>query len=88
MKDDTFELLSKMYGEFSEFRVETNERLDGIETKFDKLHGDVLRVEQDHGKKLQSLFDRYQQTYEKIEIIEEKIDDLSDKVDKHDINIR
>lgn len=68
MEDKTFELLSRMYGEFTEFRKETNERLD-------KVEGHLTRLENEHGKKLDALFDGYKQTYEKLEAIEEKFDD-------------
>lgn len=81
MEDKTFELLTKMYGEFTEFKDNTNKKLD-------KLHEDVLCMEQDHGSKLQALFDGYKQTYEKLEVVEDKLDTLSEKVDRHDIKIQ
>jgi len=81
MEDKTFELLTKMYSEFTEFKDSTNKKLD-------KLHEDVLRMEQDHGGKLQVLFDGYMQHDRKLYVIEQKLDALADKVDRHDIKIQ
>ena len=81
MKDESFELLTKMYSEFTEFRKESKADIQG-------LKNDVLRIEHDHGQKLEALLDGYKQTYEKLEAIEEKVDNLSGKVDQHDIKIQ
>ena len=48
MEDKTFELLTKMYSEFADFRKEVNDKLD---KKADK--SDIVRMENDHGKKLE-----------------------------------
>ena len=45
MEGKTFELLEEMYVEFSEFRKETREELQG-------LKNDIIRIENRHGKKL------------------------------------
>ena len=81
MENKTFELLTKMYGEFTS-------RFDKIETDIQGLKKDVLRIENEHGNKLEALFDGYKQTYEKLDVIEDKLDTLSEKVDRHDIKIQ
>lgn len=81
MEDKTFELLTKMYSEFTEFKDSTNKKLD-------KLHDDVLRMEHDHGEKLQILFDGYMQHDRKLDVIEQKLDNLAEKVDRHEIKIQ
>ena len=81
MEDKTFELLSKMYGEFTEFREETNTRLDYVERHIARLENKV-----DNNSK--ALFDGYKQVYEKLETVEGKVDKLSEKVDRHDIKIQ
>jgi len=48
MEDKTFELLEKMYREFSEFKKETNKR-------FDEPENFVIRIE----NKMYALFDSY-----------------------------
>ncbi len=68
MEDKTFELLTKTYSEFTGFRKEVNEKLD---KKADK--SDIVRMENDHGQKLQALFDGYKQNTEKLEHIEKEV---------------
>ena len=81
MEDKSFEFLTKIYHELTEFRKETKGDIQ-------ELKNDVLRIEHDHGQKLEALFDGYKQSYEKLEVIDNKVDDLSEKVDKHDIKIQ
>lgn len=68
MEDKTFELLTKMYSEFTEFRKEINLKLD---KKADK--SDIARLENEHGQKLQALFDGYKQNAEKLDRIEKEV---------------
>ena len=81
MEDKSFELLERMYSEFTDFRKETTEKLDGLKK-------DVLRIENDHGKKLEALFDGYKKHERQLDTIEQKVDDISEKVDRHDIKIQ
>ena len=81
MKDDTFDLLSKMYSEFTEFRKETKQDMQTLQNQ-------VTGLEFDLKKDISSLYDGYKQVYEKLEVIEDKVDILSDKVDRHDIKIQ
>lgn len=60
MEDKTFELLSKMYGEFSEFRKE-------ITQKVQENSNHIIRLENEFGSKIDGLLDGYKQTYEKLE---------------------
>jgi hypothetical protein len=80
VEDKTFELLEKMYSEFSEFRKETN-------TRFNKVEGHITRLEIEHGKKLDTLFDGYKQLAEGQEEIKSQLTELSFKVEKQDIQI-
>lgn len=61
MEDKTFELLTKMYGEFTEFRKDMNSFRKETKEDIRSLKNDVLRIEQEHGKKLDALFDGYNQ---------------------------
>ena len=85
MEDKTFELLSKLYGEFSEFRKETNTRLDSLENGQKKIES---LIENDVKSDIKALYDGYKQTYEKLESLEIKVDDISSKVEKQDVEIR
>ena len=66
MEDKAFELIEKLYIEFTGFRKETRERFDGVDQK-------LTFIEQNHGKKLQALFDGYKQHSDQLDRIEEKV---------------
>jgi len=85
LEDKTFELLSKLYGEFSEFRKETNTRLNSLENGQKKIES---LIENDVKSDIKALYDGYKQTYEKLESLEIKVDDISSKVEKQDVEIR
>jgi hypothetical protein len=81
VEDKTFELLTKLYGEFTEFRQETRNDING-------LKNDVIRLENKLDNHSKALFDGYHQMYEKLEVVDDKLDALREKVDRHDIKIR
>jgi len=85
--DKTFELMEKMYSEFSEFRKETNQRFDGL--KFEIMHvgNHVTKIENEHGKKLDALFDGYKQTYEKLQEHDKRFDNVETKLDNLSIQV-
>jgi len=74
VEDKTFELLTKIYSEFSEFKDSTNKKLN-------KLHEDVLRMEQDHGNKLQALFDGHIQHERILNEHGKQLADINNKLD-------
>jgi len=85
MEDRTFELMEKLYNEFTSFRKETRERfegidkrLDGIDERLDSMDMRLLFIEQDHGKKLQALFDGYKQHSDQLDRIEAKVSEHED----------
>ncbi|MDD2497008.1 MAG: hypothetical protein PHT78_07580 [Desulfitobacteriaceae bacterium] len=83
MEDKTITLLEKLYIEFTKFREETNERFNkvderfnGIDERFNKvnadingLKSDVIRIENNHGTKLDALFDLYTQHTQQLDRI-------------------
>lgn len=73
MEDKTFEMMEKLYVEFTGFRKETRERFDGVNQRFDGIDRKLAFIEQDHGKKLQALFDGYKQHSDQLDRIEEKV---------------
>ena len=97
MEDKMFELVTKMYNEFSDFRKDMNEfKEDMNEFKEDMnefrketnkeirgLKNDVIRFE----NKLDAVFDGYKQTFEKLTVVEKKVDDISAKVERQDVEI-
>jgi len=82
MEDKTFELLTRMYSEINEQLNQINKKLD---TKADK--SDIIRMENDHGHKLDALFDGYKQLAEGQEDIKSQITALTAKVESQDVQI-
>ena len=73
MEDETYKLIEKMYIEFSK-------KFESIDNEFKELKSDVssikkivLHIEQDHGQKLEALFDGYKQNTEKLNRIEAEV---------------
>jgi len=86
LEDKIFELLEKMYvdikGELNDIKAELSRKADKT---------DIARIENDHGQKLDVLFDGYKQLHEKqaehdkrFDRIDAKLDNLSFKVSSHD----
>ena len=76
-----FDLMSKIYGELTEFRTETNER-------FDRIENDIVRIENKLDTNSKALFDGYNQTYEKVVAVEKAVNELSSKVEKQEVEIK
>lgn len=81
MEDKTFDLLTRMYNEFSS-------RFDGVEKDIRGLKNDVVCLENKLDNYSKALFDGYKQTYERLGVVEKKIDDISAKVDKQEVEIK
>lgn len=99
MEDKTFELLTKMYSEFSKRFDGVETRLGTLENKLGTLEGGQktiesrltkleLMIDNDVKKDLSALYDGYQKNHEKLIVLEQKIDDLSDRVDKQEVEIK
>ena len=61
-----FELMTKMYNKMQNGFKIVNERLDKVEKS-------VVNIENDHGKKLDALFDGYVQNSKKLTRIEKEV---------------
>lgn len=78
--DKLFELMSKMYGEMQDgFKnvdkrfEDVDKRFEEIDNKLDRIESRVTIIEEDHGKKLDMLFDGYKQNSEKLNRIEKEV---------------
>lgn len=91
MEDKTFELLTRIYSEFSS-------RFDCVEKNITDLKNDVaglknkvarieIKLEHDIEPKIQVLFEDRDVIHSKLDSIEQKIDVLTSRVDKQDIQI-
>jgi len=80
VEDKTFKLLEKMYIEFTNFRKETNERFDRVESDISglkkqgtSLESEVkktnITLEHDIKPKLEALFDGYTQNTQQLDRI-------------------
>ncbi len=61
-----FELMTKMYDKMQEGFKEVNNRLDKVEKT-------VIHIENDHGNKLEALFDGHKQNSDKLDRIEKEV---------------
>lgn len=77
MEDKTFELLTQLYKEFSEFRKETNSRFDKLE----------LSIENDIKPDIKATLDGYKQLAEGQEEIKDQLSDLKAKVTNQEVEI-
>lgn len=87
VEDKSFELLTKMYSEFSEFRKETNQRFDEVKSDIQKISYHVVKLENDLKPKIEIALEGYQAVSEKLTTLEDKIDNLPAKVENQDVQI-
>jgi predicted phage-related endonuclease len=92
VEDKTFELLTKMYSDFSKRFDNMENRLDNLENGQRKLEDGQRKletlIENDIKSDIKALYDGYHLTYEKLEAIERKVDDISVKVEMHEVEIK
>lgn len=90
-KDDTFELLTTMYADFTSQFKELKVKVSKLEGSVSKLEGTVskieLKLENQVDKKLGILLESQSETNQKLDRVERKVDNLSMKVEKHDLEI-
>lgn len=86
--EQLFEFMTKMYGDMQEGFKEVNSRIGNVEKEVKETRDKVTVIEQEHGKKLDVLFDGYKQTYEKLTDLEEKVDEINLKDERQDVEIK
>lgn len=90
-KDDTFELLTTMYADFTSQFKELGSYVSELKVKVSKLEGTVskieLKLENQVDKKLGILLEGQDETNQRLDRVERKVDNLSLKVEKHDLEI-
>jgi len=64
-----YDLLEKVYIELQE----TKDEVKGVKDEVKEVKDRVTIIEQDHGKKLDALFDGYKQNSEKLDRIEKEL---------------
>ena len=73
MEDKTFELFTKMYTELTGKMDIMQLKIDNIEGELDNVKKVVIKMENDHGNKLDALFDGYKQNTERLDRIEAQV---------------
>ncbi|HZK57681.1 MAG TPA: hypothetical protein VFD17_05150 [Clostridia bacterium] len=68
-----FEFMTKIYSEMKEGFKEANLRVDNLENEIKETKNKVIIIEQEHGKKLDVLFDGYKQNSDKLDRIEKEV---------------
>ena len=68
-----FEFMTKMYDEMQEEFKEVNLKVDNLGNEVNETKNKVIIIEQEHGKKLDALFDGYKQNSDKLDRIEEEV---------------
>lgn len=88
MEHKTFDLMTKMYSEFSEFRKEMSEFKNEMTEFKNETKNDIIRLENKIDTNSKALLDDYKQTYEKLTEIEKKVDSLYTKIEKQEVEIK
>ena len=76
--DDTFEFLTKIYSELTEFRKETNAKFDKVDSRLDKIE---VKLEHDIKNSLQSLHEGMSGNTSKLNEHTERLNTIENKVD-------
>jgi len=71
--EQLFEFMTKMYDEMQEEFKEVNLKVDNLGNEVKETKNKVIIIEQEHGKKLDALFDSYKQNSDKLDRIEEEV---------------
>lgn len=88
MENKMFELLTRMYNEFSNRFDRVEKNISGLKEDVTGLKEDVIRIENKLDSSTKALFDGYMQTHERLGILEKKVDELSGKFDRHEVEIK
>ena len=88
LEDKAFELLTKMYSEFSEFRKDITDKVENNSKEIKTVGNQVTKLENEFKTDAKALFDGYKQTYEKLGVLETKVDSISQKIEKQDVELK
>ena len=88
MEDNIFEFMEKLYADLksdiSSLKGDINSVKAELKVEIQSVGNQVARLENDHGKKLDALFDGYKQLAEGQEELKSQLHDLALKVDKQE----
>lgn len=91
MEDKTFELLTQMYSEFKEFRVETKTEFSLVNKRLGKLENSLIKVEtiieNEIRPNIKLSLEGYQAVYEKLQEHDDRFTNIEDKLEKQEVEI-
>lgn len=92
MSDKVFDLMEKMYIEFSGNFKKVDQRFEQIDQRFDSLEKRQTKIEvtieNEVLEKIKVLYDDNVEIKQSLSSIEKKIDNLTDIVENHEVRIR
>ncbi|UZW13237.1 hypothetical protein OSC52_15475 [Clostridium pasteurianum] len=68
-----FDLITKMYADLKNEIGGVKNELGEVKTRLGNVEKTVIKIEDEHGKKLGALFDGYKQNSEKLEEIKKEV---------------
>lgn len=84
MEDKIFEFMEKMY---ADLKSEIKSVKVDLSAEIQKVSNQVVKLEQEHGAKLEALLDGYKQLTEGQEEIKGQLQDLQSKVSNQEVEI-
>lgn len=85
--DARFEQIDERFEQVDARFEQIDERFEQVDGRIDNLEKTVLRIEQEHGEKLQALFD-FQKTQEQVnERVLSSLERIEEKLEIHDTQI-
>lgn len=102
MEDKTFEMIEKLYNRMEEGFSRIDERFSRVDERFEQIDGrftgieselrlvsqSVVRIEHDHGQKLDALFDGYKANTEAIQELRTDVKELKKEVETHEVKLK
>jgi outer membrane murein-binding lipoprotein Lpp len=85
---ELLEYIAAQVGNLTKDVAEVNADIKYLKEDVGSIKNQIAKIEVEHGKKLDALFDGYKQNTESIKELSSKVDNISDKVDHHDIKIQ
>ena len=87
MKDESFELLTKLYAEFSSFKKNTGDQLTALSEEMSVIRKSQINIETVEVPKVDAALDGYKQVYEKLLDHDQRFDAIEDKIQTQDVRI-
>lgn len=88
MDEKSFELIEKLYIEMQGMRSEMQTGFIQVDRELQNVRQDIVRIENNHGSKLDALFDGYKANTEAIQDIKCEVQALKKEVETHEVKLK